>query len=242
MSYVLRRIGYSIRLLLAVSVFSFAFLELAPGEFFDEMKMNPQISPETIGALRERYGLTASPVVRYLHWLQSAAQGDFGYSPSRGGSAISPSTPFSQSARWSRVSCRWCCVFAVRAALPLHINPRDTFLLLVIVIGVIGWARPARLVRGIVLSAREQKFVLAGRGFGASNAYLLRRHVLPQAYGVLLAQAGILIPQYILAEVTLSFLGLGVGEPAPSWATCSPTFSAITCSRRTGGCSRRHSR
>lgn len=108
-------------------------------------------------------------------------------------------------------------LFAVRAALPLHINPRDTFLLLVIVIGVIGWARPARLVRGIVLSAREQKFVLAGRGFGASNAYLLRRHVLPQAYGVLLAQAGILIPQYILAEVTLSFLGLGVGEPAPSW-------------------------
>lgn len=80
MSYVLRRIGYSTLLLLAVSVFSFAFLELAPGEFFDEMKMNPQISPETIGALRERYGLTASPVVRYLHWLQSAAQGDFGYS------------------------------------------------------------------------------------------------------------------------------------------------------------------
>lgn len=108
-------------------------------------------------------------------------------------------------------------LFAVRAALPLHISPQDTFLLLVIVVGVIGWARPARLVRGIVLSARERGFVLAGRGFGASRFYLLRRHVLPQTYGVLLAQAGILIPQFILAEVTLSFLGLGIGEPAPSW-------------------------
>lgn len=80
MGYAIRRMGYGVILLLAVSVFSFALLELAPGEFFDEMKMNPQISPETIGALRERYGLAASPVVRYLHWLQSAAQGDFGYS------------------------------------------------------------------------------------------------------------------------------------------------------------------
>jgi peptide/nickel transport system permease protein len=47
--------------------------------------------------------------------------------------------------------------------------------------------------------------------------YLLRRHILPHTYGILLTQAAILIPQYILAEVTLSFLGLGVSEPSPTW-------------------------
>jgi peptide/nickel transport system permease protein len=110
-------------------------------------------------------------------------------------------------------------LFAVRAALPLHLDTRATFLLLVAVLGVVGWARPARLIRGIVLSARERTYVTAARGLGARSPYLLRRHVLPQAFGVVLTQAGLLVPQYILAEVTLSFLGLGVGEPTPSWGT-----------------------
>jgi peptide/nickel transport system permease protein len=110
-------------------------------------------------------------------------------------------------------------LFAVRAALPLHVSQRQVFLMLVVVMGLIGWARPARLIRGIALSARERNFVLAARGFGASDAYLLRRHVLPQAYGVVLTQITLLIPQYILAEVTLTFLGIGVGEPMPSWGS-----------------------
>lgn len=110
-------------------------------------------------------------------------------------------------------------LFAVRAALPLHIAEWQVFLLLITVIGLVGWARPARLIRGVVLSAKERNFVLAARGFGASDAYILRRHVLPQTYGVILTQIALLIPQYVLAEVTLSFLGLGVGEPMPSWGT-----------------------
>lgn len=108
-------------------------------------------------------------------------------------------------------------LFAIRAFLPLQISPAQAFLLLIVVIGLIGWARPARLVRGVVLSARERDYVRAAKGFGATDIYLLRRHVLPQTFGVLLTQAAILVPQYILAEVTLSFLGLGVGEPMPSW-------------------------
>jgi peptide/nickel transport system permease protein len=108
-------------------------------------------------------------------------------------------------------------LLAVRAFLPLHISPTQTFLLLVAVIGTIGWARPARLVRGVVLSAKSRKYVTASRGFGASNAYILRRHVLPHTYGILLTQAALLVPQYVVAEVTLSFLGLGLSEPMPSW-------------------------
>jgi peptide/nickel transport system permease protein len=108
-------------------------------------------------------------------------------------------------------------LLAVRSFLPLHISPTQTFLLLVMVIGTIGWARPARLVRGIVLSAKSRKYVAASRGFGASDFYILRHHVLPHTYGILLTQAALLVPQYVVAEVTLSFLGLGLSEPAPSW-------------------------
>jgi len=110
-------------------------------------------------------------------------------------------------------------LFAVRAVLPLHIAGWQVFLLLVSVMGLIGWARPARLIRGVVLSAKERNFVLAARGFGASDGYLLVRHVLPQTSGVVLTQLTLLIPQYVLAEVTLSFLGLGVSEPMPSWGS-----------------------
>lgn len=108
-------------------------------------------------------------------------------------------------------------LLAARALLPLHITTLQAVFLLVTIIGAVGWVRPARLVRGVVLSARERGFVLAARGFGASAPYLIRRHILPLTGSVLLTQATVLIPQYILAEVTLSFLGLGVGEPVPSW-------------------------
>lgn len=110
-------------------------------------------------------------------------------------------------------------LFAVRAALPLQVAQWQVFLLLIVVIGLIGWARPARLIRGIVLSAKERNFVTAARAFGASDAYLLRKHILPQAYGVMLTQMTLLVPQYILAEVTLTFLGLGVSEPMASWGS-----------------------
>ena len=108
-------------------------------------------------------------------------------------------------------------LLAVRAFLPLSLSPGATALALIAVIGVVGWARPARLVRGITLSVKERDYVYTARGFGASSWYLLTRHCLPETYSVLATQVALLIPQYILAEVTLSFVGLGVGEPAPSW-------------------------
>jgi peptide/nickel transport system permease protein len=108
-------------------------------------------------------------------------------------------------------------LLGVRATLPLNLEPAHAFLMIVTLLGVVGWAGPARLVRGVILSAKTSEFVLAARGFGASDFYLLRRHLLPQAGGVLLTQASLLVPQYILAEVTMSFLGLGINEPAVSW-------------------------
>jgi peptide/nickel transport system permease protein len=110
-----------------------------------------------------------------------------------------------------------CLLLAIRAFLPLHVSPTATLFLVSGVIGAVNWARPARLVRGVVLSAKERGFVSSARGFGASEWYLLRRHVLPQTFSVLLTQAIVLVPQFVLAETILSFLGLGVEESLPSW-------------------------
>lgn len=107
-------------------------------------------------------------------------------------------------------------LLAVRAFLPLHVSPGQAFVLLIAVIGLVGWPQTARLVRGVVMSARERDFVRAARGFGASDLYLLRRHVLPPALTAVVTQLTLAVPRYVLAEVTLSFLGLGIGEPTPS--------------------------
>jgi peptide/nickel transport system permease protein len=108
-------------------------------------------------------------------------------------------------------------LFAVRAFLPLQLDPAVSFLVIVALIGAVGWAGPAKLVRGVTLSAKERNFVWAAWKFGASRPYLLRKHVLPQVWPVVLTQAAALVPQYVLAEITLSFLGLGVADPVPSW-------------------------
>jgi len=115
-------------------------------------------------------------------------------------------------------------LFALRAFLPLAVSPLEAFLLVVVVIGMVGWARPARLVRGVVLSVKERDFVRAARGFGASDIYLLRQHIFPETASVLLTQAAILVPQFVLAEMTLSFLGLGVPEPMSSWGNLLATL------------------
>lgn len=108
-------------------------------------------------------------------------------------------------------------LLAARAFLPLDMEPGKAFLVIVMLLGILGWAAPMRIVRGIVLSAKEREFVTAARSAGAGHVHILTRHILPQTTSALLTQAALLIPAYMLAEVTLSFVGLGVGEPRPSW-------------------------
>jgi len=78
--YLKRRAIHGALLLLGVSVLCFLFSDLAPGSFFDEMKLNPQISPSTVSALRSQYGLDQPLPVRYGRWMMSVIRGDWGYS------------------------------------------------------------------------------------------------------------------------------------------------------------------
>ena len=78
MKYFARRLVHSTLLLLAVSIFSFGILQLAPGDFFAPMGLNPQISSRTIAALRSQYGLDRSLPVRYAHWLRGVLRADLG--------------------------------------------------------------------------------------------------------------------------------------------------------------------
>ena len=79
-SYLVRRFIRAIFLLVGVSALCFLFTEMAPGSFFDEMRANPQISPETIAGLRAQYGLDQPLAIRYVRWMKSALHADLGYS------------------------------------------------------------------------------------------------------------------------------------------------------------------
>jgi peptide/nickel transport system permease protein len=80
MRYLLRRGAHTLWLLLAVSLLSFLLLELAPGDFATDMRLNPQISPASVQALRDHYGLDDPLPERYGRWLRSIVRGDFGFS------------------------------------------------------------------------------------------------------------------------------------------------------------------
>ena len=80
MKYLGRRIARALLLMIGVSSLCFLLTQIAPGKFFDELRLNPQISPETIAGLNSRYGLDQPVVLRYGRWLGAVAHGDFGYS------------------------------------------------------------------------------------------------------------------------------------------------------------------
>lgn len=93
------------------------------------------------------------------------------------------------------------------------------FLNLVLALAIGGWAGYARLVRAQVLAVREREYVDAARALGAGPLRIFFRHILPNIVQPLLVQAAIGMAGVILAEATLSFLGLGIPPPAPSWGS-----------------------
>jgi peptide/nickel transport system permease protein len=108
---------------------------------------------------------------------------------------------------------------ALRAVMPLVLPASTVFVLLLVIFALLGWPMVARGVRAIVLVEREREYAIAARAAGANATRVLVRHLLPAAAGYLRTQATLLLPAFILAEATLSYVGLGFPDTTPTWGT-----------------------
>jgi peptide/nickel transport system permease protein len=102
----------------------------------------------------------------------------------------------------------------------------------IIVLGLLGWPPVARLVRGQILSLRQQEFVQAARALGATDAEVVVRHLIPNAMAPVLVAATFGTANAILVEAALSFLGLGVQPPTPSWGNMLTDAQSLTVLER----------
>jgi peptide/nickel transport system permease protein len=107
-------------------------------------------------------------------------------------------------------------ILGVRAAFPLELPMTQAALLLLLIFALTGWAEMARLTRGLVRSFRKREFVVAAVALGVSETRVLFRHILPNILPSLRTRALLLLPTFLLAEVALSYLGVGLQEPEPS--------------------------
>ena len=108
-------------------------------------------------------------------------------------------------------------IMALRMTFPPKLSSVQVYLLIVIILSFVRWAASARVIRGMALSIRERQFVLASRSLGQSNLSVITKHVLPNTFSYVIVAATLSIPYYILGEVVLSFLNVGIQEPDASW-------------------------
>ncbi|ACO02991.1 MAG TPA: ABC transporter permease [Persephonella sp.] len=119
-------------------------------------------------------------------------------------------------------------MLALRAVFPITLSSVQVYFLIVVILSFIGWAGLARVIRGMVLSIREQEFVLAAKSYGASSLRIILRHIIPNTFSYLLIAATLSIPGYILGESALSLLGLGIQEPYASWGNMLSSARSIS--------------
>jgi peptide/nickel transport system permease protein len=103
------------------------------------------------------------------------------------------------------------------AALPRHWSPIQVYFAITLILSLRGWTGLARVVRGRFLSMREEEFVMAARLDGSNEMRIILLHMLPSFTSHIIATVTLAIPEMILAETSLSFLGLGLRAPAVSW-------------------------
>jgi len=108
-------------------------------------------------------------------------------------------------------------LLAVRALLPLNTSPVTSVMITFLLLGCLGWASPARIIRAGTRSLVDSDYLVQAQASGVSAWRLFWRHLLPTLRPILLAQFWISVPVFILSEANLGLLGLGVSEPLPSW-------------------------
>jgi peptide/nickel transport system permease protein len=110
-------------------------------------------------------------------------------------------------------------VLVLRAVLPLVLPASTVFLIVSWIFILVGWPFVAKGVRAIVAVERNREYVQAARSLGAGSVRILTKHLIPACAGHLVVQATLLLPAFILAEATLSYIGLGFPDPVTSWGT-----------------------
>lgn len=106
---------------------------------------------------------------------------------------------------------------ALAALLPRDWSPLATYLAITVILSLLGWTWLARTVRSKLLATRQEDFVLAARLSGCSDTRIITRHLLPSFLSYLIVDTSVAFPEILLAETSLSFLGLGLREPVESW-------------------------
>lgn len=107
-------------------------------------------------------------------------------------------------------------ILILRQSLGDELSSVQLYSLIAMMLSLIGWASQARVVRGLTLGLKEREFVLAARASGASEWRILTRHILPNTFSAVIVPATTSVPFFILSEVALSFLGVGIQEPDAS--------------------------
>jgi peptide/nickel transport system permease protein len=108
-------------------------------------------------------------------------------------------------------------LIGLAAVLPPGMSSSARFALITVILSFIGWASLARIIRGMVLSIREEEFVQAARAAGLPEILNIIKHVLPQTASYVIVAATLQVPYFILSESGLSFIGLGIQQPDASW-------------------------
>lgn len=108
-------------------------------------------------------------------------------------------------------------IITLSALLPVNTSQNTRLMMIMILLGIIGWTGIARLVRGQILAERERDYVTAAKALGVTNSSILVRHILPNILSIIIVNATLGFAGNLLTEAGLSFLGFGVQEPMPSW-------------------------
>lgn len=108
-------------------------------------------------------------------------------------------------------------ILTLRQAFGQGLSSTQTYFMIVLVLAFVGWAANARVVRGMVLSIKENDYVTAAEALGLSRLRIITHHILPNTWSFAIVTATLYVPYYILSEVALSFLGVGIQEPDASW-------------------------
>lgn len=161
-----------------------------------------------------RVSLLLAPAAAFLSTLLAGFIGGLaGYLGGRWERSLMAATDLFLSLPWLFL------LIGIRAVLPLNVAPGVSVTITFLLLGCLGWAQSARVVRSSTRELRESAFLLQARICGVDRARLFWRHLLPNLRPVLAAQFLISIPIFIISEANLGLLGLGVAEPLPSWGS-----------------------